>query len=81
MDLVRDKLKAFIERIERQEEILGDEKQSLKDIYAEAKYVGFDTKILRHIVKLRKQEEHARLEFEALLDTYMSALGMVQPDA
>jgi uncharacterized protein (UPF0335 family) len=70
-------LKAFIERIERLEE----EKQSLaddiKDVYAEMKGTGFDTKAVRTIVRLRKQDQAERQEAEAILDLYKAALGMV----
>ena len=70
-------LKAFIERIERLEEekraLAGD----IKDVYAEAKEVGYDVKIMRKIVSLRRQDHHKRKEEEELLDAYMSALGMV----
>lgn len=69
-------LKAFIERIERLEEekaaIAGD----IKEVYAEAKGNGFDTKVLRKIVSIRKQDHNERLEQEALLELYMTALGM-----
>lgn len=71
-----EQLRAFIERIERLEE----EKQALaddiKDVYAEAKGNGFDVKILRQVVRLRKQETNERLEQEAVLDLYLQALGM-----
>ena len=74
-----DQLKAFIERIERLEEekaaIAGD----IKEIYAEAKGNGFDTKVLRKIVSIRKQDQNERMETEALLELYMSALGMAAP--
>jgi len=69
-------LKAFIERIERLEE----EKQSLaddiKDVYAEMKGTGFDTKAVRTIVRLRKKDQAERQEEEAILDLYKAALGM-----
>ena len=71
-----DQLRAFVERIERLEE----EKQALaddsKDVYAEAKGTGFDVKILRQVVRLRKQETNERLEQEAVLGLYLAALGM-----
>ena len=70
-------LKSFIERIERLEE----EKQALaddiKEVYAEAKANGFDTKTLRTVIRLRKQDSNERQEAEALLDLYLNALGMV----
>ena len=74
--VAQDQLRAFIERIERLEEekaaIAGD----IKEIYAEAKGNGFDTKVLRKIVSIRKQDQSERMEQEALLELYMSALGM-----
>jgi uncharacterized protein (UPF0335 family) len=72
-----DQLRAFIERVERLEE----EKKSLSDdiaaVYAEAKASGFDTKILRKIITLRRKKPHEREEEEAILDLYMQALGMI----
>jgi uncharacterized protein (UPF0335 family) len=77
----KDQLKSIVERIERLEE----EKQALaddiKEVYAEAKGNGFDTKTLRQVVRLRKQDAAERMEREALLDLYMHALGMVQAEA
>ena len=74
--VAQDQLKAFIERIERLEEekaaIAGD----IKEVYAEAKGNGFDTKVLRKIVSIRKQDQNERMEQEALLELYLSALGM-----
>ena len=74
--VAQDQLKAFIERIERLEEekaaIAGD----IKEVYAEAKGNGFDTKVLRKIVSIRKQDHNERMEQEALLELYLSALGM-----
>lgn len=73
----KDHLKAFVERIERLEEekkaLVGD----IKDIYAEAKANGFDVKALRTIVRLRKDDPDKRAEHEAILETYMLALGMI----
>jgi uncharacterized protein (UPF0335 family) len=69
------RLKTIIERIERLEEdkaaIAGD----LKEVYAEAKGEGFDTRILRKVVRLRKQDKVKRQEEEALVDLYLSAIG------
>lgn len=71
-----DQLKAFVERIERLEEekdgIAGD----IREIYAEAKGTGFDTKALRRIIALRKKDRAERQEEEAILELYMQALGM-----
>jgi len=71
-----DQLRAFVERIERLEEEKQTIADDIKDVYAEAKANGFDTKILRQIVRLRKLDTAERQEFEALLDLYMHALGM-----
>ena len=71
-----DQLRAFVERIERLEEekkVIADD---IKDVYAEAKGTGFDVKILRKIISLRKKQPHEREEEDALLDLYMQALGM-----
>ncbi len=72
-----DRLRSFVERIERLEE----EKQALaddiKEVYAEAKGTGFDVKIIRKIIRMRKQDLDQRKEEEALLETYLAALGMI----
>lgn len=70
-------LRAFVERIERLEEEKRSLAEDIKEVYAEAKSNGFDTKTIRKVVSLRKKEEHERLEEEALLATYMNALGML----
>ena len=72
-----DHLRAFIERIERLEEEKRTIADDIKDIYAEAKGTGFDTKAIRTIIKLRKKDQAEREEEEAILDTYMAALGML----
>lgn len=77
--VAQDQLRAFIERIERMEEEKAAVGADIKEIYAEAKASGFDTKLLRRIVNIRKQDPNERLEQEALLELYMSALGMVPP--
>ena len=70
-------LKSLVERIERLEEekktIAGD----IKEVYAEAKANGFDTKILRKLISIRKKDRNELEEEEAILDLYMSALGML----
>ncbi|SDR32244.1 DUF2312 domain-containing protein [Pseudovibrio sp. Tun.PSC04-5.I4] len=71
-----DQLRAFIERVERLEEekkVIADD---IKDVYAEAKGNGFDVKVMRKIVSLRKRKPHEREEEEAILDLYLHALGM-----
>jgi uncharacterized protein (UPF0335 family) len=71
-----DQLKAFIERIERLEEEKAGLAGDLREVYAEAKGNGFDTKVLRKIVSIRKKDFAERQEEEAILDLYMQALGM-----
>ena len=73
----KDHLKAFVERIERLEEEKKAIADDIRDVYAEAKGTGFDTKALRAIVRLRKQDADERREHEAILETYMHALGML----
>jgi uncharacterized protein (UPF0335 family) len=75
----KEHLLAFIERIERLEEEKAATQNDIKEVYAEAKGNGFDVKVIRKIVSLRKKEEHERLEEEAILATYMQALGMIAP--
>lgn len=71
----QSQLKAIIERIERLEEDKAAVTNDLKEVYAEAKGGGFDTKILRKVVRLRKQDTAERQEEDALLDLYLSAIG------
>jgi len=68
-------LKAIIERIERLEEDKAAVMTDLKEVYAEAKGNGFDVKILRKIIRIRKQDSAQRQEEEALIDLYLSAIG------
>ena len=70
-------LRALIERIERLEEEKKTIADDIKDVYAEAKGTGFDTKALRTIVRMRKQDANERAEQETILETYMQALGML----
>ncbi len=69
-------LRAFIERIERLEEEKKALSDDIKDVYAEAKGNGFDVKIMRKIVSIRKQDRDKRREEEEILDLYMAALGI-----
>jgi len=69
-------LRSFIERIERLEEEKKTLSDDIKDVYAELKGNGFDTKAVRAIIRLRKQEEHERQEEEAMIELYKNALGM-----
>jgi uncharacterized protein (UPF0335 family) len=69
-------LRAFIERIERLEEEKQTIADDIKEVFAEAKGTGFDTKAIRTILRLRKKDAAERQEEEAILDLYMAALGM-----
>lgn len=71
-----EELRLLIERIERLEEEKKAIADDIKDVYSESKSRGFDAKVMRQIVRLRKMESHARQEWEAVLETYMTALGM-----
>ena len=71
-----EQLRLFIERIERLEEEKKGIADDIKDVYAESKGQGYDVKTMRSIIKLRKMERDARMEQEALLDTYKAALGL-----
>jgi uncharacterized protein (UPF0335 family) len=71
-----EQLRLFIERIERLEEEKKGIADDIKDVYAEAKSTGFDTKTMRSIVRLRRMEKHHRDEADALLETYRNALGL-----
>ena len=71
-----ERLKSFIERIERLEEEKAALTSNIREIYSEAKGTGFDTKVMRQIVRLRKMEEADRQEQQAILDTYKKALGL-----
>ena len=69
-------LKSLIERIERLEEEKKAIADDIRDVFAEAKGQGFDTKVMRQVIRLRKKDTAERQEEEALLDLYMHALGM-----
>ncbi len=71
-------LRAFVERIERLEEEKKAIAEQIKEVYAEAKANGFDSRTMRKVVTLRKKPAEERQEEEALLDLYLSALGMVR---
>ena len=80
--VARDQLRSFIERIERLEEEKKTIADDIKDVYGEAKVTGFDTKILKKVIAIRKQDKDERMEQEAILDTYLAALGMIDaPEA
>jgi uncharacterized protein (UPF0335 family) len=75
-EIAKDQLKSFVERIERLEEVKKATADDIKDVYAEAKASGYDTKVLRKVVQIRKQDKNERLEQEAILDLYLQALGL-----
>jgi uncharacterized protein (UPF0335 family) len=70
-------LKSIIERVERLEQEKAEVAEQIKEVFAEAKGNGFDVKVLRKIVRIRKQDRAKRMEEEAILDLYLSALGEV----
>ena len=70
------KLRSFVERLENLEEEKQAVAEQIREVMAEAKGEGFDTKILRQLLKLRKMQDHDRLEQEELLDVYKRAIGM-----
>ncbi|HEX3666983.1 MAG TPA: DUF2312 domain-containing protein [Rhizomicrobium sp.] len=72
----KDQLKSIVERIERLEEEKAALTEDIREVYSEAKGNGFDTKIIRQVVKLRKLDRADRQEQEAILDLYLTALGM-----
>ncbi len=74
-------LRALIERVERLEEEKQTIAADIREVYGEAKSTGFDTKVMRQVVRLRKQDMAERQEHEAILDLYLHALGMVPEPA
>lgn len=77
-DAAKKRLVAFIERVERLLEEKAAIASDIKEVFAEAKCTGFDTPTMKKIIKLRSMEEHERIEAEALLVTYMQAVGLKQ---
>jgi uncharacterized protein (UPF0335 family) len=75
-NVAADQLRLFIERVERLEEEKKGISDDIKDVYAEAKANGYDTKTMRKVVALRRLETHVRQEADALLETYRAALGL-----
>lgn len=75
--IAQGQLRSIVERIERLEEEKATIADDIKEVYAEAKANGFDTKILRKVIRLRKVDRTEREEEEALIDLYLHALGMV----
>ena len=75
--IAADRLRSLIERIERLESEKADLSSDIKDIFQEAKSGGFDVKVIRQLIRIRKQEPNEVEEQEALLDVYRNALGML----
>lgn len=76
--IARDQLRAFVERIERLDEEAKALNDDRKDVYGEAKSMGFDVKALKRLIALRRKDEQQRIEEDAILETYMAALGMIE---
>lgn len=76
MDIAQDRLRSFIERVERLLEERATLTADTREVYAEAKSNGFDTKVMRLIIRLRALDPQDRQEQEALLDLYKRALGL-----
>ena len=74
--IAADQLASYVERIERLEEEKANLMADIKEVYGEAKALGYDVKILRQIIRLRKMEDHERIEQEEILEVYKRALGM-----
>ncbi|WAP67202.1 DUF2312 domain-containing protein [Jiella pelagia] len=79
--IAQDQLKSFVDRIERLEEEKKTISDDIRDVYAEARGNGFDTKVLRRVIALRKQDANERQEQESILDLYLQALGMAPAEA
>ncbi len=77
-NFAREQLKAFIERVERLEEEKKALSDDIRDVFAEAKGNGFDVKALRAVIRLRRLDADERREQDAILETYLHALGMLQ---
>ncbi len=77
----KDQLRAIVARIERLEEEKAALSADLREVYAEAKGNGFDVKALKSVIRIRKQDENKRREAEAVLTTYLHALGMAEAEA
>lgn len=75
--VARDSLRAFVERLERLNEEINCLNDDKKDVYGEAKSMGFDVKVLKRVLAIRRQDKDERLEQEAILDLYLTALGMI----
>jgi uncharacterized protein (UPF0335 family) len=72
-----EELRSFIERLENLEEEKRATQEQIKEVFSEAKGEGFDVKVMRHILRLRRQKPHERAELDELLEVYKTALGMM----
>lgn len=79
-NVTQDKLRSFVERLERLEEEKKLLSENIKDVYGEAKATGFDVGALRKILSLRKKDEQKRMEEEHILEVYLRALGMLKDE-
>ena len=79
--VARDELRSFVERIERLEEQKKEFVDDIASVYGEAKGKGYDTKIMKKLLALRKKDDQERMEEELILDTYLAALGMIEGPA
>jgi uncharacterized protein (UPF0335 family) len=75
-NVAADQLRLFVERVERLKEEIKGLNDDVRDVYAEASANGFDKKVLKEIVRLRAMETHTRQEWDAVLETYRTALGL-----
>lgn len=75
-NVAADKLRAYIDRIERLEEDKKNVSTDIKNVYLEAQADGFDTKVMRQVVRLRKMEKDVRDEADLMLETYRNAIGV-----
>ena len=80
-DVAGDQLRAIVERIERIEEEIKELNEGKKEVYLEAKGNGFDVKILREVIRVRKQDQEERDEQDSLLDVYLHAIDGASPKA
>lgn len=76
-ETTKDKLRSYVTRLENLESEKQEVADQIKDVYADAKALGFDTKALRSVIRLRKQDQKKRQEFEMQLDLYLHALGEI----
>ena len=75
--IAADRLKSFIERLETLDDEKRELQEQIKEVFAEARGEGFDVKVMRQVLRLRKLKPHDRSEQEELLDLYKSAIGML----